>query len=286
MKSETQARRENESDAAQVVKEVTFRIARYIPDDGKVFTKEYRIPVRKGMTVLEGLIYIKEHLDSSLSWRSSCRMAVCGSCAMFIDRFPMLACNTQILELEKDMIEVAPLPNFDNMRDLVPDLMMLIDRLEQVRPHIIRNADPEEIDRPTGEFLQSEEELMAYLQYSYCIKCGACLAACPTLATDSGYIGPQALTQALRYSVDSRDDGLENRRDAVDVTNGPWKCHFAGACSEACPKGVDPAMGVQLLKRALVMGLKRRKGGAPVVQPDRDAKRREGVPDAPKPTVG
>ena len=267
-----------------VIKEVTFRVERYIADDGKAFWKDYRIPVTKGMTVLDGLIYIKEHTDSSLAWRASCRMAVCGSCGMFINRFPMLACHTQIMELESDVIEVAPLPAFDNIRDLVPDLEVLFTKLQGVKPYIIRKRDPEEIDHPTGEFLQTEKEVLRYLQFSYCIKCGICLSACPTLATDSGYIGPQALTQAIRYSIDTRDDGLESRRRAVDILNGPFKCHFAGACSEACPKGVDPAMGVQLLRKALVMGQKR-KGAAPVAGRVEGAKKKDGVTEPPKRTV-
>lgn len=270
---------------ATVVKEINFRIERYIADDGKLFWKEYPIPVIKGMTVLDGLIYIKEHFDSSLSWRASCRMAVCGSCAMFIDKFPRLACHTQILALDKDQITISPLPNFDNLRDLIPDLGVLFTKLESIRPYLIRDGDPREIDAPTGEFIQSERQLLQYLQFAYCIKCGICLSACPTLATDSGYIGPQALTQVYRYSIDSRDSGLSNRLDEVDSSNGPWKCHFAGACSEACPKGVDPALGVQLLKRAIIMGLKRGEPAVPARGPVEGAVRREGVPETPKPTV-
>jgi succinate dehydrogenase / fumarate reductase iron-sulfur subunit len=188
------------------------------------------------------------------------------------------------MELGSDVIEVAPLPSFDNIRDLVPDLEVMFTKLQIVKPYIVRKRDPEEIDNPTGEFLQSEREVLDYLQFSYCIKCGICLSACPTLATDRGYIGPQALTQAIRYSIDTRDDGLESRREAVDVLNGPFKCHFAGACSEACPKGVDPAMGIQLLRRALVMGL-RRKGAAPVAGRVEGAKKKDGAPEPPKRTV-
>jgi succinate dehydrogenase / fumarate reductase iron-sulfur subunit len=272
-------------ESGKVVKEVTFRVERYITDEGKVFWKDYRVPVMKGMTVLDGLHYIKGNLDSSLSWRASCRMAVCGSCAMFIDRFPRLACNTQILDLQKDSIEIAPLPNFDNIRDLVPDLTVLFDKLQEIKPFVVRKADPGEVENPTGEFLQTESELLQFLQFTYCIKCGICLAACPTVATDSGYIGPQALTQSYRYSVDTRDEGLENRIDEVDHSNGPWKCHFAGACSEACPKGVDPAMGIQLLKKAIIMGMKRGKPAGVASEPVDGTVPKDEVPEAPKRTV-
>lgn len=273
------------SEARKVIKKVTFRIERYIAEEGKVFWKEYVVPVMKGMTVLDGLNYIKAELDSSLSWRASCRMAVCGSCAMFIDRFPRLACHTQILDLKKDVLEITPLPNFDNLRDLIPDLVVMFEKHKHLKPYISRKNDPQEVENPTGEFVQSENELLDFLQFTYCIKCGICLSACPTVATDSRYLGPQALTQVLRYSVDTRDEGLENRLDEVDTSDGPWKCHFAGACSEACPKGVDPALGIQLLKKAIIMGLDRGTPAPAASGPPSGAKRLDGVPDAPERTV-
>jgi len=273
------------SEAGKVVKNVTFRIERYIADGGNAFWKEYDVPVTKGMTVLDGLNYIKGNLDSSLSWRASCRMAVCGSCAMFIDKFPRLACHTQILDLKNDRVEIAPLPNFDNLRDLIPDLMVLFEKHRDIKPYISRERDSQEVEHPTGEFIQSESELLDFLQFTYCIKCGICLSACPTVATDSRYLGPQALTQAFRYSVDTRDEGLQNRLEEVDTSDGPWKCHFAGACSEACPKGVDPALGIQLLKKAIIMGMDRKDPAPAATEPPEKAKHRDGVPDAPKRTV-
>jgi succinate dehydrogenase / fumarate reductase iron-sulfur subunit len=79
------------------------------------------------------------------------------------------------------------------------------------------------------------------------------LAACPTVATDPLFLGPQALAQAYRYTADNRDCGLQERLEAIDRFHGPYQCHLAGACSQACPKGVDPAFGIQLLKRTLVL---------------------------------
>ncbi|MCX5801795.1 MAG: succinate dehydrogenase iron-sulfur subunit [Candidatus Eisenbacteria bacterium] len=271
-----------------IIKTVEFKVLRY--DSGNMKhprVDSFEVSVKKGTTVLDGLHYIKETLDSTLAWRYSCRMGVCGSCGMFINSFPRLACNTQITELESDVIHLKPLPNFDIIRDLVPDLSVLFEKHREVKPYTLRK-DLAELDNPTGEFFQSAEELDRYLQFAYCIKCGLCMAACPTVATDRKYLGPQPLAQAYRYSADSRDEGLAERKDVVFSPHGAFRCHFAGACSEACPKGVDPAFGIQLLKRqafAGALGLLRRRKASPVAPVVSSAKRLDGVPEAPKKTL-
>lgn len=234
-------------------REITFRVRRFDPDkDSAPHWSEYKLHVPDGMTVLEALHEIKAQKEPTLAWRSSCRMGVCGSCGMFINDLPMLACQTQVLHLGTDVVTVAPLPNYDNVKDLVPDLEPLIQKHALIKPFIIQ-ANSNEIEEPTGEFLQSPEERDEYSQFTFCIKCGLCLAACPTVATDSLFLGPQALAQAYRYTIDNRDCGLKDRLEAIDAFHGPYQCHMAGACSQACPKGVDPAFGIQLLKRTLVL---------------------------------
>lgn len=234
-------------------KTITFRIRRYDPDvDSAPHWEEHQLNVPDGMTVLEALHAIKAEQAPTLAWRSSCRMGVCGSCGMYINSFPMLACQTQVLHLETDVVTVAPLPNYPNVKDLVPNLEPLIEKHAAVKPFIIL-TNSTEVDEPTGEFIQTPEEREAFSQFTYCIKCGLCLAACPTMATDPLFLGPQALAQAYRYTADNRDCGLKERLVALDAVHGPYQCHIAGACSQACPKGVDPAFAIQLLKRTLVL---------------------------------
>jgi succinate dehydrogenase / fumarate reductase iron-sulfur subunit len=234
-------------------REITFRLRRFDPEtDPAPHWDTYILNVHDGMTVLEALHQIKAEQEPTLAWRSSCRMGVCGSCGMFINDFPMLACQTQVLHLNSDIVTIEPLPNYPNVKDLVPDLRPLIEKHVTVKPFIIQ-PDTTEVDEPTGEFLQSAEEREAFSQFTYCIKCGLCLAACPTVATDPLFLGPQALAQAYRYTADNRDCGLQERLEAIDVFHGPYQCHMAGACSVACPKGVDPAFAIQLLKRTLVL---------------------------------
>lgn len=256
--------------------------------DGNHVTRwdAFDIPASRGMTVLDGLQWIKEQVDSSLAWRSSCRMGICGSCGMFINGRPQLACQTQLREI-KSPVQLRPLPNFDVIRDLVPDLTVMVTKHLAVKPWIIRR-DGGELDRPTGEYVQSAEDMQRYVQFSYCIKCGLCMSACPTLATDKQYLGPQPLAQALRYMNDSRDEGFGERAHAVLAAAGPWRCHFAGECSQVCPKHVDPALAIQMMKRKIFLRtfrLKRDKPGAPVASKITEPKPMPGIPKAPERTV-
>lgn len=267
---------------------ITFRIRRLAPRRAEQPTwGEYPVAYSPGMTVLDGLWQIKEKVDSTLAWRASCRMGVCGSCGMFINGRPRLGCNTQISELGTTVVTVAPLPNFPIIRDLVPDLRPMFDHHTALSPYIIRR-DTEEMERPSGEFYQSAEEMEQYLQFSYCIKCACCVAACPTCATDQEYSGPMALTQAHRYNTDTRDEGFSQRRETLSGESGPWRCHFAGECSRVCPKGVDPGKAIQLMKRQLVadsLGLRKTTPVAQVNFKPADIARRPGIPEAPEPTV-
>lgn len=263
------------------VKFMKFMVQRYDPSVGvRPLLTAYDVPFSKGMTVLDALFYIKENLDSSLSFRTSCRMGICGSCGMLINQTPRLACHTQVEELRAETVEVRSLPNLSIIKDLVPDLTPLFVRHKSVKPYLLR-PDAQELDAPTGEFQQSPQELEDYLQFTYCTKCGCCLAACPTSATSKLFLGPQALAQAYRYCADSRDTGAKERIAIVDSPEGVWHCHLAGACSEVCPKGLDPALGIQLLKRRIVREALGGKGRqpSPLAPPPAEQKPRLPVPE-------
>jgi len=271
-----------------IIKTVAFEVLRYNPADGrKPRLQEYSVPVTKGMTVLDGLNWIKEHKDSTLSWRSSCRMGVCGSCGMFINGLPRLACNNQIIHLHSDRIVIKPLPNYDVVRDLVPDLDSFLKKHQAVKPYLIRK-DRMEQDHPTGEYFQSEQELVNYIQFAYCIKCGLCLSACPTVATSEEYAGPQSLTQGWRYMLDTRDEGAAERESEMYSRHGVYRCHFAGACSQVCPKGVDPALAIQLAKKDAFLrsfGLRKRRQATAVAPPVKNWVPKADIPKAPEPTI-
>jgi len=247
---------------------VAFNIRRYNPDvKPEPYWQEYEVKVHPGMTVLDGLHHIRDEQDPTLAVRYSCRMGVCGSCGMLLNGKPQLACNTQILHIATKRLTLASLPNFDIIKDLVPNLSSMIDKHISIHPNIIRD-DSEEMLNPSGELYQHPDELTKYLQFTYCIKCGLCMSACPTLATDESYLGPQVLTQAHRYNSDTRDDGFNTRRELVgDGAHSVYRCHYAGECSNVCPKGVDPARAIQQLKRDLVFDYLHLKSAKPVAKP-------------------
>lgn len=232
---------------------VTVRIARYNPAaDAKRRYESYEVPVEKWTTVLDAILDIKKHLDHSVGVRYSCRQATCGSCGMMINGRPRLACFTKIDELDSDVITLEPMNNFPIMRDLAVRFERMFAAHRAVKPFVMGETDVPENHR---DLVQTPEELERFVQFSGCIKCGLCNSACPTMATDSSFAGPQALAQAYRYAADSRDRGRDERLRIIDDSHGIWRCHFAGSCSQVCPKGVDPAMGIQLL-RGYMLGFK------------------------------
>ncbi len=212
----------------------------------------FEIPIQRWTTVLDALLYAKSYHDSSIGIRYSCRMASCGSCGMKINGVPRLACYTKISELEGSTITCEPLANFPHIRDLVTDFSQFFDHHKKMQPYIHNESSDLTDNKGLLEFKQSLEDVDKYLQFSYCIKCGLCYSACPTVATDTKFPGPQALSQAYRYYADTRDNDTKERLNIVDEKHGIWRCHFAGSCSAVCPKGVDPALGIQLLRGHLM----------------------------------
>lgn len=214
----------------------------------------FEVPYKRWTTVLDALLYAKSYIDPSVAIRYSCRMASCGSCGMKINGIPRLACYTKISELDTSTIECEPLPNFPIIRDLVTDFSLFFNHHKEMQPYIQNKENSEnDPEKKTFSFYQSPEDVDKYLQFSYCIKCGLCYSACPTVGTDLRFPGPQALAQLYRYYADTRDES-KNRLNIVDDRHGIWRCHFAGSCSKVCPKGVDPALGIQLL-RSYMLGI-------------------------------
>lgn len=243
----------------------TFRVQRFCPGEGaKPEWEEFPVAVEAGMTVLDGLLQIRRQLDATLVWRYSCRMGLCGSCGMMINGQPGLACNTQIRDVCRGTLRLQPLANFPIVRDLVADLKPMFAKHASLKPYLVHD-DSADVEPGAAEFYQSPEQLMEYLQFSYCIKCGVCMAACPTVALGAGFLGPMPLTAAHRYNADSRDQGFALRKPQLADAKAARHCHYAGECTRVCPKGVDPARAIQLVRRDLLLDLlhlKRRRAPA------------------------
>ncbi len=241
---------------------ITLRVLRANPaQQPERRFQTFQVPPEPGMTVLSAPVYVKERLDHSIAIRFSCRMASCGSCGMKVNGIPRLACYTQVAEFGNSAISVEPLDHYPLVRDLVTDFQGFFSAHQSVMPFLVRK-DILEQETWESEYEQSQHELDDFLQFSYCIKCGLCNAACPTVATDPLFTGPQALGQAYRYLADSRDEAGSERLNVLDHEHGVWRCHFAGACSFVCPKGVDPALAIQRLRRLVVTRSVSRRVGA------------------------
>ncbi|MCL4400938.1 MAG: succinate dehydrogenase iron-sulfur subunit [Candidatus Parvarchaeota archaeon] len=229
-----------------------FNVFRFDPKTQELKESKYTVGITEFSTVLDGLLSIKTKNDPSLSMRYSCRMGICGSCGMVINGKPSLACETNVTENLKDgKIEVSPMLGHPLLKDLVTDFDDFFEKHVAVSPYLFRK-DLGEKYHPTKEYPQTKLELDKFLPFSYCIMCGLCVDACPVVNTNPEFIGPQALSQAYRYYADSRDEGGEIRLKQVDTLKGVWDCEYSGSCSEVCPKGVDPAFAIQLLKKEIV----------------------------------
>ena len=225
-------------------RELELEVMRYDPEKDKApWFQKYRVNCEEDWAILDALNYVKENIDTTLSYRWSCHMMVCGSCGMMVNGEPSLTCKTFIRDLP-DKVRIEPLENFPIERDLVVVLDDVMEKLQKAQPYIIRKEPPPE----NTEFTQSRADLYKYKQYTMCVNCMCCYAACPQYALDNSFIGPAALTLAHRYNLDSRDQGKSQRLDILADHDGVWDCSFVGACSEVCPKSVDPAAAIQQMK--------------------------------------
>ena len=232
---------------------ITIEVARYRPEqEAEPTLQSYEVPFNKDWVVLDALNYIKDHVDGSLSFRWSCRMGVCGSCGMTVNGEPKLTCATFLSHYHPGPIRVEPLQNFPVVRDLVIEMTDFMEKLQSVKPWIVREDDPAPAE---GEFLQTPEQLDQYKQFSMCINCMICYAACPVYGLDPQFVGPAAIALAQRYNLDSRDQGEQERMDVLSQHEGIWGCTFVGECTEVCPKNVDPAGAIQQYKLAAHPGM-------------------------------
>ncbi len=227
-----------------------FEVLRYRPEaDSEPTFQTYSFACEHDWSILDALNYIKDNLDGTLSYRWSCKMAVCGSCGMTVNGDPSLSCKTFLRDLPKGKIRIEPLDHFPIERDLIINIDGFLNKLENLKPFIIPD---QEKPLSEGEYLQTPDELMNFKQYSMCINCLLCYSACPEYGLDPDFLGPAALALALRYNKDSRDSGAAQRIRVANTDKGVWPCMFVGSCSEVCPKHVNPASAVQQIKIASI----------------------------------
>jgi len=271
--------------------EVTLRIKRYDPESGREWWQDYKVKTYRGMTVLDALLRVKEEIDHTIVMRYSCRMGVCGSCGMIVNGMPRLACQTQVAEVATEanpVITLEPLKNHPVIRDLLTDFTRFFEKHRKVKPYLIRK-DIEEREKGDREYLMTPEEHYQLYEYTLCIACGLCYSACPVVASDDRFLGPQALTYVWRYVADPRDEAWQERLEMVDSDEGPFSCHYAASCSAVCPKMVDPGAAIQRLRSALIkyrLGLYKKEKIAQKAPPPKEVKEKKPLPPEAQPLPG
>lgn len=228
-----------------------FEVYRYDPDAGTnpgldVFTVDIG---RCGPMVLDALIHIKNEIDSTLTFRRSCREGVCGSCAMNIDGHNTLACTRAIDDCQHDTVRIYPLPHQPVIKDLVPDQTHFFAQYASVQPWLQTQSPTP----PDSERLQSREERARLDGLYECILCACCATACPSYWWNGErYLGPATLLQAYRWIADSRDENTGERLDALEDPFKLYRCHTIMNCVDVCPKHLNPAKAIGEIKAMLV----------------------------------
>jgi succinate dehydrogenase / fumarate reductase iron-sulfur subunit len=245
-----------------------LKVFRYDPESGEKRYDVFEIQRRAGMTVLDALFEIQDRLDGTLAFRYACRGAVCGSCAMLINKVPRLACRTQVSRLLEggDRVElkpypaveggeawdadseilIEPLPHLPTLRDLVVDMDKFFELYRRVEPVLKPEADP-----PGREYRMDGKAVKELEKYTNCILCATCVGACPVNSTSEEYIGPAALAKLYRFHIDTREAGDDSRLLSANDGCGWWGCEFHTNCRRVCPKGVPPNLGIGSARRRL-----------------------------------
>jgi succinate dehydrogenase / fumarate reductase iron-sulfur subunit len=249
--------RERQAEEAERAREaedtVQLKVFRYdpeVPEKEKPRFDDFHVPFTKGMTVLDALMYARDTYDSSLTFRHSCRQAICGSDALFVNGRQRLGCKTQIADLDEP-IRVEPLPHQEVVKDLVVDMEHFYDQMEAVEPYFQTNSLPEgELD----EQRQTRENREKVKMSTRCIWCGACMSSCNIAAGDNQYLGPAAINKAYRFAMDEREgeDIKQQRLEIIEQEHGVWRCQTQFSCTEVCPKDIPLTEHIQELKREAV----------------------------------
>jgi len=251
--AEQEAQREAEEATLDDEETVLLKVFRYDPEvEGKQEPRfdDFRVPFHKGMTVLDALIYARDTYDSSLTFRHSCRQAVCGSDALFVNGSQMLGCKTQLADLESP-VRIEPLPHQEVVKDLVVDMEHFYDQMHAVEPYFDADELP---DDGLEEQRQTRENREKVKMSTRCIWCGACMSSCNIAAGDNEYLGPAAINKAYRFAMDEREGERrkQERLRIIEQEHGVWRCQTQFSCTEVCPKDIPLTEHIQELKREAV----------------------------------
>jgi succinate dehydrogenase / fumarate reductase iron-sulfur subunit len=234
---------------SEMDREYVFRILRFDPlKEERPSFQDFLYQTAEKKSVLEVLMDIRNEQDCSLSFRYSCREAICGSCAIVINGNFDLACRKDLGSLQSSTIVIEPLPNLEIQKDLVVNMEPFFEALLKIEPYLHGiEAAPEE------GYRVEDREMDKIFQFINCVMCGCCFAACPVASRDERYLGPAALAKLYRFIRDPRDGRPFSNWSRVNTEAGIWGCDTVFKCNEVCPKDVRPADGIEALRRKMVV---------------------------------
>ena len=209
--------------------------------------EEFVVQVRDPVTVLDLLREIQTGHDASLAFRYSCRVAMCGTCGVRVNGRSGLACRT-VLDADTDVVEVAPLGGLPVVRDLIVDMRGFWAQWARVMPWFVPAGGEAEQISPGSAAARLVDGALG------CISCGACYSTCEVTRHGGDYLGPAALNRALALVADPRDGAARERMGIVGGRGGLDRCHYVGACTSACPVGLDPSRSIVELRRLRLTG--------------------------------
>ena len=232
---------------------ITFMIYRWDPEKTEnPRIDKYELPVKEcGLMVLDSLINIKNKIDSTLTFRRSCREGICGSCAMNIQGVNTLACTCSIKNLikNKSVIKIFPLPHLPVIKDLVPDLKQFYAQYASIEPWLQSSKS----EKTNTTHTQSPQERLKLDGLYECILCACCSTSCPSYWWNGDkYLGPATLLQSYRWLADSRDEATSKRLDQLEDSFKLYRCHTIMNCVKCCPKNLNPAKAISEIKKMLV----------------------------------
>jgi len=226
---------------------IALTIRRFNPElDAEPHWETYDVPALPSDRVLNLLLYVKDELDGSLTFRRSCGQGTCGSDAMRINGVNRLACRVLVKDLP-DEITVEPIKGLPLEKDLVVDMAPFFAAYRAVKPYLVTYGN-----QPSREWRQSPADRARYDDTTKCILCAACTTSCPIYWTDGSYVGPAAIVNAHRFVFDSRDHGSDERLAILNDRDGVWRCRTTFNCTEACPAGIEVTKAIAEVKRALL----------------------------------
>jgi fumarate reductase iron-sulfur subunit len=229
---------------------IQLQLTRYHPErDSAPSTQTFSVPLQDDWTVLDALNYIKDKQDGSLTFRWSCRMGVCGSCGMMVNGVPKLTCATFLV----DYAGQRPHPRRALASPHHPRPVVDITDFSTSSARSNPGSSSKRKAARRRRVQANPAQLDQYKQFSMCINCLLCYAACPVIGLEPGFLGPAVIALARRYNLDNRDQGGPQRMELCTEHDGIWQCTFVGECSKVCPKNVDPAGAIQQYKIAAAL---------------------------------